>query len=87
MQNLRSRVAKLGHDLAYSAMLTEPRGPIYLCYDAMLQETPLTVDVALPPDDAIKSPTPMAYEAWRRSRTPIRALGLQRSMGGSGIIE
>jgi acetolactate synthase-1/2/3 large subunit len=47
---------------AYSAMLTEPRGPVYLCYDAMLQETPLTVDVAMPPDDAVKAPTPMAAD-------------------------
>jgi acetolactate synthase-1/2/3 large subunit len=47
---------------AYSAMLTEPRGPVYLCYDAMLQETPLTVDVAMPPADFVPAPTPMAAD-------------------------
>jgi acetolactate synthase-1/2/3 large subunit len=47
---------------AYSAMLTEPRGPIYLCYDAMLQETPLTIEVAMPPEDFVPVPTPMAAD-------------------------
>ena len=27
---------------AYSIMMTEPQGPIYMCYDAALQEAPLT---------------------------------------------
>ena len=26
---------------AYGVMMTEPRGPIYMCYDAWLQEQPL----------------------------------------------
>ena len=30
---------------AYAAMMTEPQGPIYMCYDAWLQEQPLTKDV------------------------------------------
>jgi acetolactate synthase-1/2/3 large subunit len=47
---------------AYSAMITEPRGPIYLCYDAMLQETPLTTEVAMPPDRFVPAPTPMAAD-------------------------
>jgi len=47
---------------AYSTMLTEPQGPTYLCYDAMLQETPLTVDVAMPPEDFTPVPTPMAAD-------------------------
>jgi acetolactate synthase I/II/III large subunit len=47
---------------AYSAMLTEPRGPTYLCYDAMLQETPLTTEVAMPPEDTVLTPTPMAAD-------------------------
>ena len=29
---------------AYAAMMTEPQGPIYMCYDAWLQEQPLTRD-------------------------------------------
>lgn len=47
---------------AYSAMVTEPAGPVYLCYDAMLQEQPLTT--ALPPIDPAmkKAPAPMAAD-------------------------
>ncbi|HSM42033.1 MAG TPA: thiamine pyrophosphate-dependent enzyme, partial [Afifellaceae bacterium] len=45
---------------AYSAMVTEPAGPVYLCYDAMLQETPLTADLGLPDTSMQKAPSPMA---------------------------
>jgi acetolactate synthase-1/2/3 large subunit len=41
---------------AYSVMTTEPQGPIYLCYDAMLQEEQLTADVPLPPNGAVATP-------------------------------
>jgi acetolactate synthase-1/2/3 large subunit len=34
---------------AYAVMMTEPRGPIYMCYDAWLQEQPLEHEVPLPP--------------------------------------
>ncbi len=44
---------------AWSAAVTEPRGPVYLCYDAMLQEEKLTRDIPLPPPDAAKAPAPM----------------------------
>ena len=37
---------------AYSIMMTEPKGPIYMCYDAALQEAPMTEKVELPPDFA-----------------------------------
>ena len=47
---------------AYSAMVTEPQGPTYLCYDALLQETPLAADVAMPPEGAAKAPAPMAAD-------------------------
>ena len=47
---------------AYSTMVTEPQGPTYLCYDALLQETPLTVDVKMPPKDAQRAPAPMAAD-------------------------
>lgn len=33
----------------YSVMMTEPRGPVYMCYDAWLQEKKLEHDVPLPP--------------------------------------
>jgi acetolactate synthase-1/2/3 large subunit len=45
---------------AYGVMMTEPRGPIYMCYDAWLQEQPLGHDVPLPPKTAQKVPTPLA---------------------------
>ena len=43
---------------AYSIMTTEPQGPIYMCYDAALQETPLTTAVELPPANAVATPSP-----------------------------
>src|SRR5215204_5630129 len=45
---------------AYSIMMTEPRGPIYMCYDAALQESPKTGEVKLPPEFAVPTPSPMA---------------------------
>lgn len=48
---------------AYSTMVTEPQGPIYLCYDALLQETPLTRNVAMPPKNAMPAPAPMAADS------------------------
>jgi len=45
---------------AYGVMMTEPRGPIYMCYDAWLQEQPLDHDVPLPPKSAMPVPSPMA---------------------------
>jgi acetolactate synthase-1/2/3 large subunit len=44
---------------AYSVMTTEPQGPIYMCYDAMLQEEPLVSEVPLPPRHAAATPAPM----------------------------
>ena len=47
---------------AYGVMMTEPRGPIYMCYDAWLQEQPLEHEVALPPKKAQKVPAPLAAD-------------------------
>src|SRR5262245_44450243 len=47
---------------AYSIMMTEPQGPIYMCYDAMLQENELTEDVQLPAKSMAKQPTRIAPE-------------------------
>jgi acetolactate synthase-1/2/3 large subunit len=44
----------------YGVMMTEPRGPIYMCYDAWLQEQKLDHDVMLPPLGASKVPTRIA---------------------------
>ncbi len=48
---------------AYSVMMTEPQGPVYMCYDAWLQEAPLDHKVALPPKGAAKVPQPIAPDA------------------------
>jgi Thiamine pyrophosphate-requiring enzymes [acetolactate synthase, pyruvate dehydrogenase (cytochrome), glyoxylate carboligase, phosphonopyruvate decarboxylase] len=45
---------------AYSIMTTEPQGPVYMCYDAALQEAPLTQDVPLPPAGMVATPARMA---------------------------
>ena len=45
---------------AYAVMMTEPRGPIYMCYDAWLQEQPLEEEIALPPRGAAKLPSRVA---------------------------
>ena len=34
---------------AYGVMMSQPQGPVYMCYDAWLQEQPLDHDVPLPP--------------------------------------
>jgi thiamine pyrophosphate-dependent acetolactate synthase large subunit-like protein len=44
----------------YSVMMTEPRGPIYMCYDAWLQEQKLDREVAMPPAGAARVPTRIA---------------------------
>ena len=41
----------------YGVMMTEPRGPVYICYDAWLQEQKLDHVVALPPAAAAKVPS------------------------------
>jgi thiamine pyrophosphate-dependent acetolactate synthase large subunit-like protein len=47
---------------AYSVMMSARQGPIYMCYDAGLQEAQLDHDVALPPADAAAVPAPMAAD-------------------------
>ncbi len=46
---------------AYSIMMSEPQGPIYMCYDAWLQEAPLEADIPLPAGPVV--PTRMAPDA------------------------
>src|SRR5713101_4605400 len=47
---------------AYAVMITEPQGPIYMCYDAWLQEQKLDHEVPLPPAHAAKVPSRLAPE-------------------------
>ena len=53
---------------AYSVMMTEPQGPVYMCYDAALQEDPLPHSVALPPASAQRVPARMAPDAGELAR-------------------
>jgi acetolactate synthase-1/2/3 large subunit len=46
----------------YAVMMTEPRGPIYMCYDAWLQEQPLDREIAMPPAGAALVPSRIAPE-------------------------
>ncbi|MBT6186478.1 MAG: thiamine pyrophosphate-binding protein [Rhodospirillales bacterium] len=48
---------------AFSVMMTQPNGPIYMCYDAWLQEESLERKIALPPKDAVKVPAKMSPDA------------------------
>ena len=41
---------------AYSIMMTEPQGPVYMVYDAGLQEAELRDKIEIPPPDAVKVP-------------------------------
>jgi acetolactate synthase-1/2/3 large subunit len=63
---------------AYSVMMTEPRGPIYMCYDAWLQEQPLEHEVALPPSGAAKVPTHMAPDPDALERAAQMLLAAKR---------
>jgi acetolactate synthase-1/2/3 large subunit len=42
---------------AYGVMMTQPQGPVYMIYDAWLQEQKLEHEVKLPPPDAVKGPS------------------------------
>ena len=53
---------------AYSIMTTEPQGPVYMCYDAGLQETPLAEPVPLPPVHAVVTPVAAACRIRRRCK-------------------
>ncbi len=47
---------------AYSIMMTEPTGPVYMVYDAGLQEAELTEEVEMPSADAVKVPPRLAAD-------------------------
>src|ERR1700733_4921964 len=47
---------------AYGAMMPEPQGPVYMCYDAWLQEQPLDATIDQPARAGSTAPTPMAAD-------------------------
>jgi acetolactate synthase-1/2/3 large subunit len=59
---------------AYGAMMTEPQGPIYMCYDAWLQEQPLHAAIALPAYPEATAPVPMAADPAALARVADRLL-------------
>jgi acetolactate synthase-1/2/3 large subunit len=46
----------------YRVAMTEPQGPVYLCYDAQLQEDPIDRPVAMPSPRASRVPTRMGAD-------------------------
>src|SRR5260370_29505348 len=48
---------------AGGGMITEPQGPIYMCYDAWLQEQPLTTAGGMPSHADAAVPAAMAADA------------------------
>ncbi|MDQ6685986.1 MAG: thiamine pyrophosphate-binding protein [Pseudomonadota bacterium] len=63
---------------AYSVMMSEPRGPVYMCYDAWLQEEKLQHDVALPPPTFQAVPAPIAADAQALARAARTLAGAER---------
>jgi acetolactate synthase I/II/III large subunit len=47
---------------AYSVMMTARQGPIYMCYDAGLQEAELEHEIKMPPDSAARVPAQAAAD-------------------------
>ena len=63
---------------AYSVMMSEPRGPVYLCYDAWLQEQKLEHDVAMPPAGFQAVPSPIAPDPAALARAADTLVGAKR---------
>jgi acetolactate synthase-1/2/3 large subunit len=62
---------------AYSIMMSEPQGPIYLCYDAALQEAPLTQIVRLPNPLSVRAPSKLAPDAKALAEIADRLVGAE----------
>jgi len=63
---------------AYAVMMTEPQGPIYMCYDAWLQEQRLDRDGPLPPPSAMPVPSPLAPDPAALARAADLLVGAKR---------
>ncbi len=70
---------------AYSIMTTQPTGPIYMCYDAALQEAPLTEKIALPPIDSAHTPARMMPDPKALEQIADKLLGRRASDADAGI--
>ncbi|HYB74568.1 MAG TPA: thiamine pyrophosphate-binding protein [Candidatus Sulfotelmatobacter sp.] len=63
---------------AYRVAMTEPRGPVYVCYDVMLQEEHLAQPVPLPPVARYAPPAPPAPEAAGLERLAAQLVEAER---------
>ena len=63
---------------AYSVMMSEPRGPVYMCYDAWLQEKKLEHDVPLPPKGFQAVPSRLAPDTAALQRAADTLLDAKR---------
>jgi acetolactate synthase I/II/III large subunit len=62
----------------YSVMMTEPRGPVYMCYDAWLQEKKLEHPVPLPPAGFQAVPSPIAPDPAALQRAAATLVAAKR---------
>lgn len=65
---------------AYGAMMHQPQGPVYMCYDALLQEKPLTEEVKMPPASMIGAPSLLRAEAGELDRVADRLLAADKPL-------
>jgi acetolactate synthase I/II/III large subunit len=82
---------------AYQIAMTEPRGPVYLCFDVELQESRLPPDFAIPDLNRYRPPatpsgdpeaTAETAQALRDARWPVLLVeGLGRTSGGSEALQ
>jgi thiamine pyrophosphate-dependent acetolactate synthase large subunit-like protein len=82
---------------AYQIAMTDPKGPVYLCFDVELQESPLPADFQLPDLTRYRPPAPpagnaeaiaTAAQALLEAEWPVLVVeGLGRTPGGTEALQ
>ncbi len=82
---------------AYQIAMTDPKGPVYLCFDVELQESPLPEDFQLPDLTRYRPPAPpagnaeaiaTAAQALLEAEWPVLVVeGLGRTSGGTEALQ
>jgi thiamine pyrophosphate-dependent acetolactate synthase large subunit-like protein len=82
---------------AYQIAMTDPKGPVYLCFDVELQESPLPADFQLPDLTRYRPPAPpagndeaiaAAAQAILEAEWPVLVVeGLGRTSGGTEALQ
>ena len=82
---------------AYQIAMTDPKGPVYLCFDVELQESPLPADFQLPDLTRYRPPAPpagnaeaiaAAAQALLEAEWPVLVVeGLGRTPGGTEALQ